>query len=792
MKIRTSTTGRTAAIGVAFAAAILTMPVANAAEADSPPVQQGASWVSEPIMPTFKTVDMAALPRAPEWRPGDPIIEIPRGFEGDVSRPAPEPANPVFGEDVLALKQRNHPIAGGSRAFGTPVQNFNAIASPSVSPNDPTGDIGPLQFVASINSSGGAIFAVYNKATGALISGPTTMESLGSGGPCAQGLGDPIVLFDEAANRWVFTEFVDGANNLCVYISNTADLSGSVTWTRYVFLPPAFPDYPKYGVWPDAYYVGANEGGTPGRIPFYAMDRVRMLAGQAATMQRLTVPILSGFGFQLVQPADVSGIDQPAAGTPGLFMRHNDDEAHTPGTANPTQDFVQLFEFRVNWTTPANSTITGPISFAMPEFSSNLNGLSAFQAFPQPNSTRLDPLREPVMHRLVYRRFEDYEVLVGNLVTDLFLGTGSVYPNDTGAVRWFELRRSTATSPPAELFASGFEDVPGQWTLYQTGTYAPADGTPAEQADRWMGGINVDAAGNIGMAYNVVRQTPAISTSVRYTGRLASDPLGVMTQPEVVAVAGSGSVGSIRWGDYNDMGVDPVDGCTFWFIGNYVLSNARANRVTAFRHDDCGAPTFSMQLSPTSASVCANTAAPTNATPVTLSLAPRFGFNAAVAVSFPGLPTGVSGSATPASVGTQPGNTTLQLAATNAVPPGTTNVVVRATSGAITKDRTIPLVVWSATPGAPTLIAPANAATAVSVTPTFSWSGMPQTAQSVVEASTSNGFGTTLFSQVVSNANSLVSPVTLPAGTQIFWRVRGVNACATGSNSTVFSFTTAP
>ncbi len=752
-------------------------------------VVRGAEWVSPPSVPSVKTVDMQRLPPAPEWKPGDPIKSIPRLFFGDPNAPTPVPVNPVFGHDALVERQINY----RSRlpdAFGTPILNQNVLSG-TAQPNDPTGDIGTHQFVAAINGPGGGQFAAYDKLTGAVVVAPTLMESLGTGGLCAAGLGDPIVLFDELANRWVLTEFTSSGNGLCVYLSDVADLSGSVTWTRYLFTLPSFPDYPKYGVWPNAYYVGANEGGTAGRRPFYAMDRQKMLAGQAATMQRLTIANLAGFGFQMTQPADLAGSEAPPADAPGIFMRHRDDEAHNAGSNNPNADFIEMFEFNVDWNTPANSTITGPTSFTVAEFSSNLNGLSAFQAFPQPSGQRLDPLRETVMHRLTYRRLPGYEVLVGNFVTDLFLGAGSVYPDDTGAVRWFELRRPLG--PPDGFFANGFEGSGAQpegpvaaWALHQEGTFAPEDtvGTPAQQGDRWMAASSVDESGNIALAYNHVRQTPAISAGLRYTGRLANDPLGVMTAGENPIVAGSGSVLGERWGDYNDMGIDPVDGCTFWFVGNYSNSGARANRVASFKFEECGGPGFSLTSPAPSVSVCANSASPSNATPITVNAASINGFVGSVDLSYPDpFATGLGGEFTPTSIPALPGSSIAQLTATNAATPGTSTIVARGTSGAIVRNLQLSLTVATDNPAAPTLVSPADNASGVGATPTFTWAAAAQAASYVVEASTSNTFATTLFSQTVTGT-SLVSPVALPTNVQIYWRVTANNVCGDTTSAT--------
>jgi hypothetical protein len=773
------------ALAFGMAMGLMAMPTAGSAAA-APPVTRGADWVSAPSLPSTHTVNMQRLPAAPQWKPGDPLREIPRLFHGDMNAPVPVPVNPVFGDDPLVARQ-NAALTRSVREFNTPLINQDVIASPSVSPNDPTGDIGPLQFVGSINSSSGASFAIYDKVTGTIIGASALMEALGTGAPCNSGLGDPVVLFDESANRWVLTEFTSGANVLCVYLSDVADLSGTVTWTRYSFTLPSFPDYPKYGVWPDAYYVGANQSNG-----LYAMDRTKMLAGQPATLQRFSAPTLAGFGFQMIQPADVAGSEAPPVGSPGIFLRHRDDEVHNAGSNNPTTDFIEMFEFHVDWTTPANSAITGPIPFPISEFSSNLNGLSAFNAFPQPSGQKLDPLRETVMHRVTYRNMGTYEVLVGNFVTDLFLGAGSTYPDDTGGVRWFELRRPLG--PPDALFVNGFEDtvrgVAASWSVYQEGTWAPADGAPADQADRWMAATSLDESGNMALGYNIVRQSPAISAGLRYTGRLGSDPLGVMTSPETTIVNGSGSVSNERWGDYNDMGIDPVDGCTFWFIGNYANGGARANRVASFKFDECGIPGFTLTTPTPSVEVCANTANPANAPIVALNAAATNGFVGAVDLTFPNaFPTGITGSFTPTTIPALPGSSDLQLSATNAAAPGTINILTRGTSGAVVKDRSIAFTVSTAAPPQPSLTAPANGATNVVASPSFSWAAATQASTYLVEASTSNTFATTLFSQTVTGT-SLNSPVALPTGTEIFWRVRAINICG-NNDSAVFSFTTA-
>jgi len=132
------------------------------------------------------------------------------------------------------------------------------------------------------NSGKGAIFRVYNKATGNLEAGPIELSSIANELPpgqlddCKHGLGDPIVLYDELAKRWLLSEFSTAGEKMCVYISASDDPTTS-DWFAYEFKGRhGFPDYPKFAVWPSAYFVGSNET----QPTVYAFDRKAMLAGR--------------------------------------------------------------------------------------------------------------------------------------------------------------------------------------------------------------------------------------------------------------------------------------------------------------------------------------------------------------------------------------------------------------------------------------------------------------------------------------------------------------------------------
>ncbi len=518
---------------------------------EGPQVYRGAE-VSEVSVPYVFEGDLRDLPKAGDWQPGDPIKEIPRLRHGAALKDAVA-GKPTGEQDPLLARQAAAAIDGSQKTFTTPDLNINGQGFTGVNPPDPTGDVGYTYYIQAINAATGARFTVHDKDTGAIVAGPTNMDTLAAGGsPCASGLGDPIVLYDHLAGCWMMSEFSSSGNRLCVYISQTSDpVTGG--WFAYEFSATNFPDYPKYGVWPDAYYVGTNESSP--RV--YAMDRANMLAGNPATMQSRTVPALSGFGFQMLQPADIDGALAPPGGSPGWFIRHRDDERHNPGSNDTTQDFLEIWELDVDWANPASTTLTGPSDVGIAEIDSELCGFFSFSCFPQPSgSNNLDPLREVVMRRLQYRNHGMHETLVANLVTD-------VNGTNRGGVRWFELRKACAAT----------------WNLHQEGTYSP------DATNRWMGSASMDRDGDIALGYNVT--SSSVSPGLRYTGRLVTDPLGIMSQPETTLVAGSGSNGSIRYGDYSSMSVDPEDECTFWFTGQYNPSSSWSTRIGKWDFDAC-------------------------------------------------------------------------------------------------------------------------------------------------------------------------------------------------------------
>lgn len=493
----------------------------------------------------FEKIDknLTELPKAAVPREANVPEANPRKHYGREARlgriPAPAPKR----DTLLDFQGRaSAMVLAPSLAVG-PV-NVDGQGFSSVNPPDTIGDVGPDHFIQAINMPSGTLYTVYKKTDGSVAAGPFKLSDLGGVG--ANGLGDPIVLYDQLAKRWLLAEFSNNPNGVHVYISKDSDpITGG--WFHYQFNTPQFPDYPKFGVWPNGYYFTSNENTGPA---VYALEREKMLSGiAAATMQRFQAPQLMGFGFQALTPADAD--DAPPADAPFYLLRHHDDEVHNFGSNNTSQDFLDLFELKIDWMTPSNSTLTGPVGLPVSEFDSDLNGLTAFNCFPQPGTTvRLDPLREVIMHRVQYRKFKSHEVMVGSFVTD-------VDGADHGGIRWFELRKDTTAG----------------WHVHQEGTFAP------DSHNRWMSSIAMDAEGNMGLAYNVSSTT--VFPSIRFTGRKASDPMGVM-RPELTLIDGTAANASFRYGDYGSVSVDPSDNKTFWYTGQYNPSTNWSTRIGTF------------------------------------------------------------------------------------------------------------------------------------------------------------------------------------------------------------------
>ncbi|HEY3778661.1 MAG TPA: hypothetical protein VGL35_11445 [Rhizomicrobium sp.] len=428
----------------------------------------------------------------------------------------------------------------------TKVLAFNAVREDEQNAQvpDTNGAVGATQFVEITNFD----YEVYDKTKGKLVLKPTNTNTIfqGFGGRCENtDPGDPVVIWDKLANRWLVSYFnYETAYALCIAVSTSADATGS--YNRYEYDYNFLPDYPKYAVWPDAYYANFNVDG--GYAQPCAYDRSAMLAGKTAAQICFTPNTSS------LLPADLDGATPPPSGAPDHYL----------ALGNSTNQ-LQEFDFHVDFANPGKSTFTGPNNIAVPNFSEACGGFS--NCIPQPAGEEVEGLGDRLMFRLAYRNFGDHEAMV--VAHNVTPGQGS---SAQSAMRWYELRATP---------------VGGAFALYQAGTYQNKTNS------LWMGSAAMDKDGN--MALGMSASGPSKDPSVWYTGRLASDSLGKLEAPTVAGKGTAVETGdSQRWGDYSSMSVDPSDDCTFWYSQMYYNKKRGGNasvdwdtRIVAFKFDSC-------------------------------------------------------------------------------------------------------------------------------------------------------------------------------------------------------------
>ncbi len=555
----------------------------------------------------------------------------------------PSPQGGGNGPDT-ALQTQGAPLVNATT--GTNFDGIN-IYSAGYIPPDTNIAVGPNHIMETVN----AAYAIYNK-NGVLILGPKSLRSLwaGLGGACAANNGgDTVVQYDKMADRWMMTQLgsLSSPYAECIAISQTADPTGAYNLYSYAF-GSNLNDYPKFGVWPTAtnsaylasYNLFAN-GSTFAGAEICAYDRMGMIAGVASPAGLCYV-----LGSASYLPADLDGATPPLDGTPGYFVNLSGSGlggyAIKPDFSNST------------------ATLTAMQGMTAAGYTRACGGGTCI---PQPGTTRLlDSLGDRLMYRLAFRMFPDHEAMVVN---------HSVAAGSATGVRWYEMRAPVSNS--------------GSFSLYQQGTFAPADSNY-----RWMGSAAMDQAGDIAIGYSV--SSGATSPAIRYTGRAPGDTLGTM-QSEATLQPGAGSqTGYTRWGDYSSLRIDPSDDCTFWYATEYYpISSSYGwyTRIGSFIFGNCGAaptPDFSLSASPSSLTLNQGQQGTSTVTVTAIN-----GFSSSVSL-VPTCPASFTTcTVSPASTG--PGNSTLTVTPAPTTTPGTYTVTVTGTSSSLTHTTTVSVTV---------------------------------------------------------------------------------------------------
>ena len=420
--------------------------------------------------------------------------------------------------DALSAIQRGYTPKG---EVINVLKNFDGVYNiDGVAPPDTQGDVGNSYYIQTTNGH-----SIIKDKNGNTVQGPFKTSAFWAGsGYDDLNNGDAVVLWDEAAQRWVVTQFYlpdSGDKYLLIAVSTSSNPTGS--YNQYAYPYSDMPDYPKWAVWPDGYYMGANafSGNNYAGAYVTAFDRQAMINGDPTPNSVTFGPDASLWS---IFPADADVF--PTYGDPCPFV--SDNVSSTSGNNE-----VYIYNFHVDWNNTNNSSFTSANTLTVNDYS--LFG-SDTQVPQSGTSDKLDLLQSRIMYRPYYRKFSDHESL---------LMCRTVNDGGLAAIRWYEFRKSG-----------------NNWSVYQQGTYNPGGGLW-----RWMPSIAMNANGDIALGYSV--SSSSTYPSIRVVARYANDPLGVMTTDEKEVLTGTAAqTGVSRWGDYSMMSVDPTTD-NFWFTTEY-------------------------------------------------------------------------------------------------------------------------------------------------------------------------------------------------------------------------------
>ncbi len=488
-----------------------------------------------------------------------------------------------FVDPLLAFSVHFAPLAMPSPSLtfdGVTSADRQAVFGNRTMPPDTNGDVGPIHFVSTVNGPVG----IYTKATGVLAVPLFKMSSLFANFPAdnvcrTNDNGDPVVIYDALADRWILSQFAFVSQTAapwfeCIAVSKTSDPTGQ--YYSYAFRTPdvgTFPDFPKLGVWSDAYYMTDHQNGflappgaAGGGTGFFAFDRAKMLVGDpTATFIYINRPTPGEGG---ILPSDISGISPPPVGASQLLFRYTADEFGGAFT-----DAILPYEYIPNFTTPGASVLNvlAPIPVAAFDARQPANRADIEQPAPAVANQNLDSLNDRAVFQTAYHNLgtqaapiNSYTITWGVNVSGAPAGT-LIATTFTSGVRWNEVRR----------------DALGVLTLRDQGTQAAAVVDGVTGTNLFMPQIAQDHLGNIAVGYSASGSTTF--PSILWAGRTGTSPGNSLNEGEAVMFAGDGVqlATNSRWGDYSSMSVDPSDSCTFYFHSEYRAA-AGNNVATGF------------------------------------------------------------------------------------------------------------------------------------------------------------------------------------------------------------------
>ena len=508
--------------------------------------------------------ELAKLPQPPQYgfHEANPVRRIPK--------PSVEPVVDTVLQSTAGVGA-NYSLLAHTIGVGNGFPGYRVPGAPSDT-NMAVGDTQVVQWVV-------ISYTICDKTPGncsAAILGNKIWSALG--GACADhNDGDPIVQYDRAAHRWIFSQAdFDSENNyeppyhVCLAVSTSPDAAGSYYLYQFPVVNDGFPDYPKWGVWPTGYFqtwnnFGPKLSGFVGPV-LCAYNSAKLLVGDNTAEQ--ICHQYSKLEDSLL-PADRDSPTAPPSGQ---------DEFAIGNVVGGYNSHVSLYSVHINnqndWTQGA--TFTGDHNsqlLTIANFTPSCNGSYGGACVPQKGITdKSDSLGDRLMYRFAY--WEDPPMVSVKatppkpLPSQHWYVNFDVFANPNIGPRWIEITAPIKKVAPADL------------SVFQQGTYAP-DGNW-----RWMGSIARDNVDDVLLGYSescgdtCPGGTPTYP-SIAVAGRTSSDPIGTL-ESELLYINGTGSqIGtSNRWGDYSAMRIDPVDNCTFWYTTEYYMLTASFNWST--------------------------------------------------------------------------------------------------------------------------------------------------------------------------------------------------------------------
>lgn len=468
------------------------------------------------------------------------------------------------------------------------------------------------------------------------------LSDLWAGTACAVNDGDPIVQYDEAANRWLITQIgsLAGPYSECLALSTTGDPTGSYYLWQDSHFGSYLNDYPKFGVWPtettsgspspNSAYLATYNLFVPLGLSYAfagaqlcAYDRSEMLNGKSVTIICTSPGVIANPSYL---PSDLDGPRPTGWSPPGYFLDFDSTSS------------LSLYEIQPDFA-DGTALLTQEPDISVPPFNEACNGGNCI---PQPGTSQLlASLGDRLMYRLAYR------VVNGHawMVVDHSVAVGNKHHGSVG-ISWYELRASTVSDP---------------FSLYQQGTFAP------DSADRWMGSVAMDGLGDIALGYS--KSSGSIYPEIDFAGRTPSMPLGTLSG-ETQLQAGYGSqLGTNRWGDYTALRIDPDNDTTFWytdeyynsssdhqwstFIGSFTIAGSSGGSGSGSGSGSGGnGVDFALSVSPATQTLCrSNSTSCSNSSQFSVSVSSTSGLSSPVQLGVSGLPSKTTATFVPNPVG---------------------------------------------------------------------------------------------------------------------------------------------